>query len=138
MFSSVVLVSLSCPTLRPHGLWPARLLCPWDSPGKNAGVGCRSLLQGIFPTQELNPGLLHCRQIFFYRLSYRDDPKVAQKRRSRKLCLTRCDPMGYTVRGILQARILEWVVFPFFKGSSQPRSPALREDSLPAEPQGIL
>ena len=46
-------------TLWPHGLWPARLLCPWDSPGKNTGVGCHSLLQGIFPTQGLNPHLLH-------------------------------------------------------------------------------
>ena len=45
-------------TLRPHGLWPARLLCPWDSPGKNSGVGCHGLLQGIFPTQGSNPGLL--------------------------------------------------------------------------------
>ena len=33
---------------------PARLLCPWDSPGKNTGVGCHFLLQGIFPTQRLN------------------------------------------------------------------------------------
>ena len=41
--------------------------------------------------------------------------KVAQ------LCLTLCDPMGYTVHGILQARILEWVAFPFSRGSSQPR-----------------
>ena len=40
-----------CPTLRPHGLWPARFLCPWDSPGKNIGVGCHFLLWGIFPTQ---------------------------------------------------------------------------------------
>ena len=36
-------------------------------------------------------------------------------------CPTLCDPMGYTVRGILQARILEWVAFPFSRGSSQPR-----------------
>jgi len=35
-----------------------RLLCPWDSPGKNAGVGCHALLQGIFPTQGWNPHLL--------------------------------------------------------------------------------
>ena len=35
----------SCPTLRPHGPWPARLLCPWDSPGQNTGVGCHFLLQ---------------------------------------------------------------------------------------------
>ena len=46
-----------------NGLHPIRLLCPWNSPGKNAGVGCHSLLQGIFPTQDLNLGLLLCRQI---------------------------------------------------------------------------
>jgi len=45
-------------SLRPHGL-PARLLCPWDSPGKNTGVGCHFLLQGIFPTQGSNLCLLH-------------------------------------------------------------------------------
>ena len=43
-------------------------------------------------------------------------------------CLTLCDPMDYTVHGILQARILEWVAFPFSRESSQPRSPALRGD----------
>ena len=42
-------------TLRPQGLWPTRLLCPWDFPGKNTGVGCHSLLQGIFLTLGLNP-----------------------------------------------------------------------------------
>ena len=51
-------------------------------------------------------------------------------------CPTLCNPMNYTVHGILQARILEWVAFS--RGSSQPRSPALQIDSLPAEPQGIL
>ena len=45
-----------------------------DSPGKNTGVGCRALLQGIFPTQELNPGLLNCRQIL-YQLSHQGKPK---------------------------------------------------------------
>ena len=44
-------------------------LCPWNSPGKNTGVGSLSLLQEIFPTQESNWGLLHCRQIL-YQLSY--------------------------------------------------------------------
>ena len=44
-----------------------------DSPGKNAGVGCHVLLQGIFPTQGLNPGLLHYRQIF-YHLSHQGSP----------------------------------------------------------------
>ena len=48
-------------SLKPHGLQPARLLCPWDSPGKSNGVGCHSLLQGIFLTQESNPGIPHCR-----------------------------------------------------------------------------
>ena len=41
---------------------PASLLHPWDFPGKDSGVGCHFLLQGIFLTQGLNPGLLHCRQ----------------------------------------------------------------------------
>ena len=49
-------------TLRPHGLQPTRLLHPWDFPGKNTGVGCHFLLQGIFLTQGSNPGLPHCRQ----------------------------------------------------------------------------
>ena len=51
-----VLVTQSGPTLRDHEL--TRLLCPWDSPGKNTGVGCHFLLQGIFPTQVSNPCLL--------------------------------------------------------------------------------
>ena len=38
---------------------PDRILCPWDSPGKNTGVGCHALLQGLFQTQGLNPCLLH-------------------------------------------------------------------------------
>ena len=46
------------------------LLCLWNSLGKNTGVGCHALLQGIFPKQGLNPGLLHYRQIL-YHLSYR-------------------------------------------------------------------
>ena len=44
-------------SLQPHGLWPTRLLCSWDSPDKNTGVGCHALLQGIFPTQGLNSRL---------------------------------------------------------------------------------
>ena len=53
-------------SLRPCGLLPTRLLCPWDSPGKSTGVGCHFLLQEIFPTQALNPGLLHCRQTLYH------------------------------------------------------------------------
>ena len=52
-------------TLQPHGIYS-----PWNSPGQNPGVGSLSLLQGIFPTQELNSGLPHCRQIL-YQLSYK-------------------------------------------------------------------
>ena len=58
-------------SLQPHGLWPTRLLCPWNSPGKNSGMGCHSLLQGIFLTQGLNPCLPCCRQTFFH-LSHQD------------------------------------------------------------------
>ena len=51
-------------SLRPHELYVAtRLICPWDSPGKSTTVGCHAFLQGIIPTQRLNPGLPHCRQI---------------------------------------------------------------------------
>ena len=45
-------------SVRPYGLQPASL-CSWDSPGKNTGVGCHALLQGIFLIQKLNPHLLH-------------------------------------------------------------------------------
>ena len=45
-------------SLQPYGLSPTKLLCLWDSPGKNTEVGCHTLLQGIFPTQGLNPHLL--------------------------------------------------------------------------------
>ena len=45
--------------LQPYGLQPSSLLGPWDSPGKNAGVDCHALLQGIFPTGGSNPCLLH-------------------------------------------------------------------------------
>ena len=50
-------------SLQPHGLSPTKPFCPWDFPGENTGVGCHFLLQGIFPTQESNQVLLHCRQI---------------------------------------------------------------------------
>ena len=52
------LVLQLCPTLRHHRLYPSKLLCPWDSPGKNAGVSCHLYLQGIFPTHGLNSHLL--------------------------------------------------------------------------------
>ena len=48
-----------------HGLYSTKLLCPWDSAGKNTRVGCHALLQGIFLNQGLNLGLPHCRQILY-------------------------------------------------------------------------
>ena len=67
-------------SLRPHGLYPTRLLCPWDFPGNSPGVGCHFLLQDLhfllqwtFPTQGWNPGLPHCRQTLC-RLSHQGSP----------------------------------------------------------------
>ena len=56
MWSEVKVAPVVSNSLQPHR-------CPWDSPGQNTGVGSLSLLQGIFPTQGLNPGLPHCKQI---------------------------------------------------------------------------
>ena len=83
-----------------------------DSPGRKTGVGCCALLQGIFPTQESNWGLLHCRRIL-YQLSHQGSP-----------------------------RILESVAYPFPADLPDPGielgSSALQEDSLPAELPGPL
>ena len=90
-------------SLQPHGLYSL-----WNSSGQNTGMGSLSLLQGIFPSQGSNPGLLHCRRIL-YQLSHKGSP-----------------------------RKLEWVVYPFSSGSSRPRNrngfPALQADSLPTDP----
>ena len=53
--------SVMSDSLRPQGLYS-----PWNSPGQNTGMGSLSLLQGIFPTQGSNPGLLHCRRILYH------------------------------------------------------------------------
>ena len=79
--------SVMSDSLCPHGLYSA-----WNSPGQNTGVGSLSPLQGIFPTQGLNPGLPHCRWIL-YQLSHQGSP-----------------------------RILEWAAYPFSRGSSWPRN----------------
>ena len=88
----------------------SRLLHPWNRPGQNSGVGSHSLLQGIFPTQGLNPGLPHCRWIL-YCLSHQGSP-----------------------------RILEWAACPCSRGSSRPRDQTrvscIRADSSPAELPG--
>ena len=59
MLSNSIMSNSATPWTVPHGLYPTRLLCPWNSPGKNTEVGCHFLLQGIFLTQALNTYLLH-------------------------------------------------------------------------------
>ena len=87
------LVAQSSPTLcDTMDCSPPGFSVPEDSPCKNTRVGCHALLQGIFPTQGWNPGLLHCRWIL-YQLSHKGS-----------------------------ARILEWVAYPFSSGSSWPRN----------------
>ena len=61
----------------PVGCSPPGSSVHGDSPGKNTGVGCHDFLQGIFPTQELNQGLLYCRQIL-YQLSYQRTPDASR------------------------------------------------------------
>ena len=86
-------VTQSCPTLcDPMDCDSPGSSVHGDSPGKNTGVGCHALLQGIFPTQGLNPGLPHCRQIL-YHLSHQKSP-----------------------------RTLKWVAYPFSSGSSRPKN----------------
>ena len=86
-------------SVQPHRQQPTRLPHPWDSPGKNTGMGCHFLLQ--------------CMKV-------KSESKVAQS------CPTLCDPMdcslpGSSVRGILQARTLEWGAIAFSRRSSRPR-----------------
>ena len=78
--------SVMLDSLLPSGLQPTRLLCPWNSPGKNTTVGRHTLFQGIFPTQGSKPGLPHCRQIL-YCLSHQRSPKVWTP------CTTGCSKM---------------------------------------------
>ena len=85
-------------SVRPHRWQPTRLPCPWDSLGKNTGVGCHFLLQ--------------CMEV-------KSQSEVAQS------CPTLSDPMdcslpGSSVHGIFQARVLEWVAISFSRGYSRP------------------
>ena len=80
----VLVTHLCSNSLRRHELYPARLLHPWDSPGKNTRAGWRFLLQGIFSTQQLlNPGLLHYRKIL-YSLSRQESPNTSVKKQKQK------------------------------------------------------
>ena len=68
-------VTQPCLTLRPVDCSPPGSSVRGDSPGKNTGVGCHALLQGIFPVQGSNSGLTHCRQIL-YQLSPQGSPEL--------------------------------------------------------------
>ena len=81
--------------LRPHGL-----SSPWNSPGQNIGVGCLSLLQGIFATQGSNPGLPHCRRIL-YCLSQQGSPRILEWKSTRQIG----EELGRGRRGWLQGSI---------------------------------
>ena len=82
-----VLVAQLCLTSWPHGLEPASLFYPWNSPGKNTGMVCHSSLQRVFPTQVSNPGLPHCRQIV-YHLSHKGSPSI-KLQETLKVCLSK-------------------------------------------------
>ena len=84
-------------SVRPHRRQRTRLPRPWDSPGKNTGVGCHFLLQGIFPIQGSNLGLMHCKQIL-YHLNQQENPSgaaaaAAAAAKLLQLCPTLCDPI---------------------------------------------
>ena len=92
---------------------------PLGVSGKNTGVGCHALLQGIFPTQGSNPSLLCL--LHWQEGSLPLVPPGKPKMLISQSCLTLCDPMdcsppGSSVHGILQARILEWVAISFSRG----------------------
>ena len=80
--------SIVSDSLWPHGLYPTRLLCPWDFPGNSPGMGCHFLLQGIFPTQGSNPGLPHCKQMLHH-LSHQGCPVMIDSK-SWKMMLWKC------------------------------------------------
>ena len=115
--------SVTSNSLPPYGLYPARLFCSWGSPGKNNRMGCHALLQEIFSTQESTLhllGLLHW-QACSLPLAL-SGKHISWKVKVAQSCPTLCNPMDCTVLGILQARILEWVAFPFSRGSFWPRN----------------
>ena len=99
-----------------------------DSPGKNTGVGCHALLQGIFHCQGLNPCLLcllHW-QAGSLPLAPLGKPQNVSESEVAQSCLTLCNPMDcslpdFSIHGIFQARILKWVTISFSRRSSQPR-----------------
>ena len=122
----------------------ARLLCPWNSSGKNNRVGSHSLLQGIVPNEGSNLGRLHCRQIL-YHLSHQGSP-YRLKCVSSSVVTNSLGPHGlHNQLASLStefSRQEHWRGLPFSSPEDlpnpgiKPRSPALQADSLPFELQG--
>ena len=103
-------------SVRPHGLQTTRLLRPWDFPGKSTGVGqnyfkCTIYWYWIDYQCCTSTSNIHFQNLFI----------VPKWNLLSHVHPTLWDPVDYTVHGILQARILEWVAFAFSRGSSQPR-----------------
>ena len=121
MFSiSVVVESLSHVwLLRPQGLQPARLLCPWDFPGRNTGVGCYFLLQGIFLTQRLNPCFLLGRWILYHGVTWKAQIffiMLIKTFSPNKICIYKslCTPESHMRSGSLSVHLLtclQWLQF---------------------------
>ena len=121
--------------------WEAPDVPGWPKTRVRSAVLCSKPLRdppgpGEHPTSYPQVQFLHINQHTFLILLILKKMKVKVP----QSCLTLCDPMGYTVPGILQARILEWAAFPFPgdlpNPRIEPRSPSLQADSLPTEPQG--
>ena len=90
----------------PHGQRSLIGYSPWNSPGQNTGVGSLSLLQGIFPTQESNPGLEHCRGIL-YQVSHKGS---FQKDCANFCCRQRCKRVPAMVDSEQGKRIMLWTI----------------------------
>ena len=130
-------------SLQPHGLQPVRLLCPWNSLGKNTGVGCHLLLQGIFTIPGLKPHLLCLVRILHHWAPWEARNACVVLRHSvlaDSVTLSTVVHQAPLFMGVLQVRLLERGAMPSSRGSSQPghgaRSPAVWADSLPSEPPG--
>ena len=125
-----ILELLSCAVQLFTILWTVACLCSWDFPGKNTGVDCHSLLQGIFPTQGSNPGFPHSRQIL-YHLSHQRSPRILESIAnpfSREIFTTQRLGLGllhcwlilYHLSHQGSPRILEWVTHSFSRRISPP------------------
>ena len=134
------LVAKSCLTLATHGLSPARLLCPWDSPGKNTGVGCHFLFLGKMLVGDKTTFKYICRNWPFLPMNFKVKESIRRSVVSnslqphglwptRLLCPWDCPgkDIGVGCHFFLQGNLPELGI--------ELRSPALQVDALPSDPQ---